>query len=124
MEDKRLDSLTEFMVEDILEASDKEITIEAMEDFNNALVKDAIKSLKSGNASFGRQLIAWSAVTQATEVIRQMAKALEDIKNCATYAAPPKDFNGVLGYEARVPIEFIDILEKALEAAKPWLEEK
>ena len=63
-------------------------------------------------------------IQQATEVIRQMAKALEDIKNCATYAAPPKDFNGVLGYEARVPIEFIDILEKALEAAKPWLEEK
>ena len=44
--------------------------------------------------------------------------ALEALVTAVTYADPPKLFNGVLGHEARVPVEFVTEARAAITAAK------
>lgn len=44
--------------------------------------------------------------------------ALEALVTAVTYADPPKLFNGVLGHEARVPVEFVNEARAAITAAK------
>jgi hypothetical protein len=45
--------------------------------------------------------------------------ALQDLLVAVTYAAPARTFAGVLAYEARVPIEFVERADAALGVSRP-----
>lgn len=46
----------------------------------------------------------------------EVAESLKDLLIAVTFDAPPKLMNGVLGYEARIPVEFVERCEAALKA--------
>lgn len=45
--------------------------------------------------------------------------ALQDLLVAVTYAAPARTFAGVLAYEARVPVEFVERADAALSVSRP-----
>ena len=59
-----------------------------------------------------------SRATQPAPDCADVLEALRALHTAVTYAAPPKLFNGVDCYEARVPIEFIQQVDAALAAIK------
>jgi hypothetical protein len=52
------------------------------------------------------------------EVIAEMLEALKALTVAVTFADPPKEFNGVLCHEARVPVGFVDAARAAIAKAE------
>ena len=54
---------------------------------------------------------------EAADTIIELLEELKALVTAVRFADPPKDFNGVLCHEARVPIAFIEGAEAAIAKA-------
>jgi hypothetical protein len=88
-----------------------------------ALVLEAFKVQPTGDYHYPiapnqlRHLVA-KAVEEEREAGAELLGALRNMLTAVTFADPPKEFNGVLCHEARVPVGFVDAARAAIDKAE------
>ena len=100
------------------------------------LIDEAADELRRQHAEIERLTAAWNCqharkVEERAEaklwfenaqklqaVNAELLEALRHLLTAVTFADPPKEFNGVLCHEARVPVGFVDAARAAIDAIR------
>jgi predicted nucleic acid-binding protein len=82
------------------------------------------EALRLADKLTGFHVDSWVLVDAAAELRRlhavnaELLEALKALTVAVTFADPPKEFNGALCHEARVPVGFVDAARAAIAKAE------